>query len=391
MITLGRVFSVLALTGLVACGGGGGGGGDGFDGYKIPIAAGTGAALAGASVIVGGLGASKTFTCSGTTDENGYITCNVPASYTPPFMISVYPADGSNNISTVVVSANKGNNLRVPVTPLTTLLVEADWDYLMANTTTTEQAKARLEARKKQITDALAPLISLTLDAEKAKTFDFLTDSSFAPGSHTGSDLLLDSISVDIQSLKVSLKNGSKSSVTFTANTDPTKTTVTAITASPNDIVNPTTTTQTSGTGTGTGTGTGSGSGSGSGSDAAAKTLADFAGEYGIDVKWRLSDGSASGNDYGTVTIDKDGKVTQCADFTIFISCIGQLTWDTTSNGAEIKFTATGSVDEYKGTAFVKATVDSTYVLSGVMKVNSNGNQVAEGLLKGSKFDHTVK
>ena len=58
MITLQRIFGVLTLLALAACGGGGGGGeasgGPGV--YEIPIAAGTGAAMAGASVTVDGLG-----------------------------------------------------------------------------------------------------------------------------------------------------------------------------------------------------------------------------------------------------------------------------------------------------------------------------------------------
>lgn len=207
MITLRRIFGVLTLLALAACGGGGGGGeaSSGPGGYEIPIAAGTGAAMAGATVTVEDSASNKTIDCSGTTDENGYITCNVPASYVPPFLITVYPADDSaDNMKSVVISPTKGKNPRAPVTPLTNLLIEADYAYLNADTTTTEQAKARIAARKKQISDALANVFTQFLGADKAKNFDFLTDSSFLPGSNDGTDLLLDNIKVE--GLKVSLK-----------------------------------------------------------------------------------------------------------------------------------------------------------------------------------------
>ncbi len=271
MITFQRVLGVLTLASLVACGGGGGGGGGGvsggFDGYRIPIAAGTGAALAGASVTVDDSGVSKTFTCSGNTDENGYITCDVPASYTPPLVITVKPADASaNTIKTIVLSANKGTNPSVPATPLTNLLIQADWDfYQKANP---DQAKVRLTARKKQISDALADVFTKILGTDKAKNFDFLTDSSFVPGSNDGSDLLLDNISVDIQSFKVSLKNGSgsDSSVSFDPKSDP-ATNVQPITVAQTDVVLPTT-----------------------------RLLKDFAGVYDIDVTFTSynADGTVS-------------------------------------------------------------------------------------------------
>ena len=149
MITLRRIFGMLTLLALVACGGGGGGGvGGGSDGYEIPIAAGTGAAMAGATVTVEDSANNKTINCSGTTDQDGYITCNVPASYVPPFLITVYPADDSaDNMKSVVVSPNKGKNPKVPVTPLTNLLIEAD--SVFYETAKVEDAKVRLAARKK--------------------------------------------------------------------------------------------------------------------------------------------------------------------------------------------------------------------------------------------------
>jgi len=295
MNTLRGFLGLLALAGLVACGGGGGGGvgsGDNFDGYRIPIAAGTGAALAGATVTVDGSGSAKTFTCSGNTDENGYITCDVPASYTPPFVITVRPADASaNSIKTVVVSANKGTNPRAPATPLTNLLLEADWNFYQ--NATTDQAKVRLTARKKQISDALANVFTQIL-GDKAKNFDFLTDSSFVPGSNEGSDLLLDNISVDTGSLKVSLKKNANANVSFTANTDPSKSSVTPISVSSSDMVTLTT-----------------------------RDLKDFAGVYNIAVTY------TSYNANGSVSAQTQTKNVQLAlnsDGT-FDSTLGTTRW----------------------------------------------------------------
>ena len=192
----------------------------------------------------------------------------VPASYTPPFLISVVPADvvspdpeSTKALKTILTRPTKGTgpNPSVPVTPLTTLLVKSDLDYYKTNIKDAQfvqLVETRLNARKKQVADALDPLISKILGPEKAKTFDLLTDSSFVPGSNDGSDLLLDNISVDIQSFKVSLKNGSGSgsSVSFDPKSDP-ATKVQPITVAQTDVVLPTT-----------------------------RLLKDFAGVYDIDV-----------------------------------------------------------------------------------------------------------
>ena len=217
MITLQRVLGVLTLAILVACGGGGGGSATSKDTYNLPLNLGHGAALAGATVTVDDSAKSTTFTCSGTTDENGYIMCNVPASYTPPFVITGTPVDSSaTTLKTVVISPSNGTNAKLPVTPLTTLLLESDAEFY--KTATLEQKKTRLEARKKQITDALTNVISQILGADKAKNYDFLSDSSFVPGSNTEMDLLLDNINVDTSKLEVSLKNDSTKKITL--NTD---------------------------------------------------------------------------------------------------------------------------------------------------------------------------
>jgi hypothetical protein len=50
---------------------------------------------------------------------------------------------------------------------------------------------------------------------DKAKNFDFLTDSSFVPGSNTELDLLLDNINVDTTNLVVSLKKDANKKITL--------------------------------------------------------------------------------------------------------------------------------------------------------------------------------
>jgi hypothetical protein len=146
----------------------------------------------------------------------------VPASYVPPFLITVYPADDSaDNLKSVVISPTKGKNPRAPVTPLTNLLIEADYVYLNAETTTTQQRKERLEARRKQISDALANVFTQILGAEKAKNYDFLSDSNFVPGSNTDLDLLLDNIKVDTDNLEISLKKAADKKIALSKqNTD---------------------------------------------------------------------------------------------------------------------------------------------------------------------------
>ena len=356
MITLRRIFGVLTLLALVACGGGGGGGGgDGFDGYKIPIAAGTGAAMAGASVTVDGLGDSKSFNCSGTTDENGYITCNVPANFTPPFVITVYPADtNAVNMKSVVVSPTKGKNPRVPVTPLTNLLIQADSDFYQK--AKVEDAKVRLEARKKQITDALTNVISQILSADKAKNFDFLSDSSFVPGSNDGSDLLLDNISVDIQSFKLSLKNGTGSgkSVTFNPNTDPTNTAVRPITVSQTDVVRPTT-----------------------------RLLKEFAGVYDIDVTFTSfkADGSVS---VGTQT--KSGPLALNSDGT-FDSTVNSTRWSgkytLNDKGTSVKISGTVG-----GTGPLVGSIDNNFKMTLAFNTKGSGADLGQ-TTKGSVVSKT--
>lgn len=130
MNTFSRFLGLLALTGLVACGGGGGGSASNKDTYNLPLNFGHGAALAGATVKVDDSANSNTFTCSGTTDENGYIMCNVPASYTPPFVITGTPVDSTvTTLKTVVFSPSNGTNAKLPVTPLTTLLLQSDSEF----------------------------------------------------------------------------------------------------------------------------------------------------------------------------------------------------------------------------------------------------------------------
>ena len=216
MITFRRIFGVLTLLAVAACGGGGGDSVTSKDTYNLPLNFGHGAALAGATVTVDDSSTSNTFTCSGTTDENGYIMCNVPATYSPPFVITGTPVDSTaTKLKTVVVSPSNGTNAKLPVTPLTTLLLQSDWDYYQNKNTSLADKKTRLEARKKQITDALANVISQILSADKAKNYDFLSDSSFEPGSNTEMDLLLDNINVDTSKLEVSLKNDSSKKITL--------------------------------------------------------------------------------------------------------------------------------------------------------------------------------
>ncbi|NDE07257.1 MAG: VWA domain-containing protein [Chloroflexi bacterium] len=112
--------------------------------------------------------------------------------------------------------------------------MEADWDFYQ--TASTDQAKARLAARKKQITDALFNVFTQILGAEKAKNFDFLTDSSFVPGSNDGMDFLLDNINVDTSKLEVALKKDSTKRIALSTNNTATVTPIAQTDVSSNTV-----------------------------------------------------------------------------------------------------------------------------------------------------------
>ena len=175
---------------------------------------------------------------------------------------------------------------------------------------------------KKQISEALANVFTQILGTDKAKNFDFLTDSNFVPGSNDGSDFLLDNISVDTGTLKVSLKKNANANVSFTANTDPTKTTVIAITVSSNDKVTFT-----------------------------KRKLTDFAGVYAITG--------------GSLTLNSDGTID---------STVGLTRWKGTyklnETGYSIKISGTISSTDSSGT-FV-GYVDNKFKLS--IAINTKGS-----------------
>lgn len=355
MNTFRRFLGLLALTGLVACGGGGGSSTPlaNFDGYEIPGVGNGGAPIVGATVFVEDSNNSKTVNC-GNTDEGGKFTCKVPATYTPPFAIYVVPADvvspnqnAPTALKTIVLRPKKGTgpNDTLPVTPLTTLLVNSDWNYYGANKKDLNTIETRLIARKKQIDDALANVTAQILK-DKAKSFDFLTDTSSLPSSNEGSDLLLDNIDVDFKTFKVALKNGTKTSVTFQAETEPTKSPVTPISVVTSDIVEPT-----------------------------QKSLKDFAGVYDINITFTSyhADGTISA---GTQTLYKQLSLYNDGTFDVTYNSTrwsGKYTLNTKgTKGTSVKITGTVGGADSNGN--LVGSIDNTFNMKLAYHTSGSGN-----------------
>lgn len=371
MITLRRIFGMLTLLALVACGGGGGGGNDTaakFDGYEVPLKNVTGAPLTGATVFINDSNDSKTFNC-GTTNELGEVTCKVPASFVPPLVVSAVPADvvspdptAKTALKTVLTRPTKGTgpNATVPVTPLTTLLVNSDWSYYETNKKNLELVEARLESRKNQITKAIENITVEILGQSKAKTFDFLKDSNFVAGSNDGIDFLLDNISVSFEkgnTFKVSMKKNDKINVVFDADHAKTLTAISSDDAK-NNLVK-----------------------------MSEKVLTDFAGVYDIDVTFTSynSDGSVSAK-----TQTKSGKLALNSDGT-FDSMLETSRWSGkyTLNEKKTSVKISGTVGSKDASGNLVGSIDNDGKM--VLAYNTKGSggnsgQTTKGSVASTKF-----
>ena len=344
MNAFSKFLGLLALTGLVACGGGGGDNngvgnvgnnpGNSSNTYAIHTYTGTGAPYLGATVTVEDSANPKnTYSCSGMSDEDGYVKCDVPGTYTLPFVITATPPDTlATTLKTMVTSATKNGNTTVPITPLTTLLVKSDESYF-ANATP-ENKQIRLTARKNQIATALTSVFNQT---GNTNGFDFLT-SSFLPGSYDGMDWLLENISVDIPNLKVSKKKDS-TKVVVTVSGDPSTTLSVTNTFVQTDLVDITKN----------------------------KELSDFAGSYPGSVKYTTTHptGTATNSEgQPTMVLNADGTI----DLNVGQSTRWIGTYKLNSNGTSVKLS--GSVGGSSG--FI-GYVDNTNKLTIAWKTSGTG------------------
>jgi hypothetical protein len=203
MKKIALIVGGLSLAVLVACGGGGGGvedepkvvdGANNGTPVTLSITAAKGLAMVGATVTVTDANGTSS-TCAGTTNDDGKLSCTLPATFTAPFVImaqlgadkqySVVPTGGSNAVN---------------VTPLTTVVVaglSASGDPAQfANEVKTDKAKASADAIKTQVT-LLNTNLRAVIDATVGKdnTLDPMADELEA-NTGIGHDKLLDTVKV---------------------------------------------------------------------------------------------------------------------------------------------------------------------------------------------------
>ena len=248
MITLRRIFGVLTLLALAACGGGGGGtpGGTGTADYQIEGVAATGAAMVGATISVKD-SKGTSYSCANKTGTDGRYSCRVSGKAVPPFVLTAQiGTDDSTALNSVVLEPTAGKTATAHITPLSNALLQIDLVYLNANDTTPAKAIQRVKDRKQQITDALSNVI--TEAGLTSANFDFLTDSSFAANTGAGMDRVLDNISVKNTStssstttVEIALKNTTDKATLSSTDTDLTNTAkkVTSKDSNAIQIVNP--------------------------------------------------------------------------------------------------------------------------------------------------------
>ena len=359
MITLRRIFGVLTLLAVAACGGAGGGGGTGTADYQIEGVAATGAAMVGATISVND-SKGNSYSCANKTGTDGKYSCAVSGKAVPPLLMTAQIGnDDSTSHKSPVLDATPGKTSRVHITPLSNALIQIDWTYLSANGRTATEMTNRLKARKQQITAALGNVI--TEAGLSTDSFDFLTDSSFAANTGQGMDRLLDNISVKNVSsdsnetkFEIALKNtndkatlGSTEATTVTKNVTP-NTNVTQITSA-----NP---------------------------KADSKTKDSFVGSYTVNITFYSTDVDSKGvstffppeTKTVTFTVDTTYKIT-CTDN--LADCSGTLAYD--NNVATITITKgnttlSGSIDNFFK---VTATLSSKETTDGINKTTS-GNVV---------------
>ena len=364
MITFRRIFGVLTLLALAACGGGGGGapGGTGTADYQIEGVAATGAAMVGATISVQD-SKGTSYSCANKTGTDGRYSCRVSAKAVPPFVLTAQiGTDDSTALNSVVLEPAAGKTATAHITPLSNALLQIDLVYLNANGTTPAQAIQRVKDRKKQITDALSNVIT---EAGLASTnFDFLTDSSFAANTGAGMDRVLDNISVKNTSIssstttvEIALKNNPDANEKATLDsTEETTVKKTVTTKSSTEIqsANPAKLT---------------------------RNQSEFQGTYTVNTTFYSTDVDSNGvstffppeTKTATFKVANDNTITCTGDLT---SCSGSLTIDK-NNVATFTITKdntslSGSIDNsFK----VTATLSSNKTIDGINKTTS-GNTV---------------
>jgi hypothetical protein len=370
MNTLRGFLGLLALAGLVACGGGGGGA-PGFTGaadYQIEGIAATGAAMIGATISVND-SKRTSYSCPEKTGTDGKYSCAVSGKAVPPLLMTAQiGSDDSTSLKSPVLDATPGKKSTVHITPLSNALIQIDWAYLSADGRTSSEITNRIKDRKKQITDALSNVIAEAVDADKANSFDFLTDSSFAANTGTGMDRLLDNISVKNVSsnssetkFEIALKNTTDKSTLGSADTDLTNTTKKVTTKNTTDIqyFNPAT---------------------------PSRVKADFVGGYTVNVTFYSNNGDGSFDPPETKTV----TFTVASDYVITCStepltgCTGSLTYD--NNVATFTVTKTSGTNS----TTVKGSIDNFFkVTATVSSKDTTSNDSTTGNIVGRKNKST--
>lgn len=163
---------------------------------SLSITAAKGAGMVGATVTV--TDASGTaFTCPGTSDKDGKLSCTLPATFTAPFVIMAQLEDEKQYSVVPTASATTVN-----VTPLTTVVVaglsSTGDPAQLAKDIQTDKSKASADAIKTQV-DALNAQLRAVIDSTMGK--DMQLDplkGELKANTGTGQDGLLEAVKVSI-------------------------------------------------------------------------------------------------------------------------------------------------------------------------------------------------
>jgi hypothetical protein len=167
----------------------------------MTVVAATGKAMAGAAVTV--QDAAKATVGTGTTDANGKLVLNLPATAAAPFLLTVTPTTGSPQYAVSL------KDTAVNVTPLTSVLT-----MQLLNTTPATATAAQLAAvDAAKLATAQTQLATALADAMRAMgvsaTYDFV-NGTLVPGSSTdAADKLLDQVAVKVNGADIDIVNTS--------------------------------------------------------------------------------------------------------------------------------------------------------------------------------------
>ncbi|KQN75706.1 hypothetical protein ASF04_06515 [Duganella sp. Leaf61] len=192
---------LLTLPLLLAACGGGDANLDTTPTRAMTVVAATGKAMAGAAVTV--QDAAKATVGSGTTDANGKLVLNLPASAAAPFLLTVTPTSGSAQYAVTV------KETAVNVTPLTSVLAM----QLLGTTPAATSASQLAAVDGTKIATAQTQLSTALADAMRAMgvsaTYDFV-NGPLVPGSSTdAADKLLDQLAVKVSGTDIDIVNTS--------------------------------------------------------------------------------------------------------------------------------------------------------------------------------------